>query len=254
LRSGGPLQGESDYLAAVRERLRAALRERLVGVYAGGSYALGDYLPARSDLDVAAVVESPLSPETAEALVANLRHESLPCPACRLELVVYLEETARSGAAVADFELNLNSGAELPVSVQWRGAPGDVGDHWFAIDRSILAPAGVALFGPPAREVFAAIAPAELAPTLVESVRWHEEREADTSDAVLNACRSLRYATEGWWSSKPGAGRWAAETRQAPADLATQALDARATGSPLDVAEVERFLSEVEARLRPERT
>lgn len=217
-------EAESDYLGRVRERLREVLGESVVGVYAGGSYTLGDYLPGRSDLDVAVVVRSPLSLEAAEAIVSQLRHDTLPCPARCLELVVHLEETVRSGSPAPDFELNLNTGRAIPLSVQRRSDFGDVGRHWFAIDRGILAQAGVALLGPPADELFAPIPPAALAPTLVESVRWHRERGAAASDAVLNACRSLRYAQEGRWSSKIAAGRWAVERGLAPEELVTRAL------------------------------
>lgn len=240
---------ESDYLASAAERLREVLGERLVGVYAGGSYALGDYLPGRSDLDVAAVVRSPLSLELEEAVVASLRHEALPCPARRLELVTYRIETARSGSAAPDFELNLNTGEGMPLSVQSKGDAGAAGSHWFAIDRSVLSQAGIALIGPPASEVFAPIPRAELAPTLLESVRWHLERGADSSDAVLNACRSLRFAEEGVWSSKPAAGRWAVERKLAPGQLVTRALTARTEGGALDPVQVDDFLRDVESRL-----
>jgi hypothetical protein len=254
LRPGFPFEAESDYLASAGEVLRAVLGELLVGPYAGGSYALGDYLPGRSDLDFAVVVRGPLSPDLGEAVVSELRHESLPCPARRLELVVYLAETARSGSAAPDFELNLNTGASSPVSVQRSGDPGDVGGHWFAIDRSILSQAGVALFGPPAGEVFAPIPLEELTPVLIESLRWHREHAAEPSDAVLNACRTLHFVEDGLWASKPAAGRWAVEKNLAPEDLVAQALTARNQEAAIDAADVATFLSEAEARLRRERT
>lgn len=173
------LHAESGYLANACERLRTILGRSLIGVYAGGSWALGHYLPGSSDLDLAAVVGQPLSRGPGDAVVAGLRHESLPCPARHLELVVYRLDTARSGSARADFELNLNSGADTPLSVQSSGASGDVGAHWFAIDRSILSQAGIALWGPPAAEVFVPIPPAALAPVVAESVRWHRENAVD---------------------------------------------------------------------------
>ena len=43
-------------------RLRDVLGDELLGVYAGGSYALGAYEPGRSDIDVNAVVTGPLAP------------------------------------------------------------------------------------------------------------------------------------------------------------------------------------------------
>jgi hypothetical protein len=235
---------------AASERLRLVLDERLVGLYAVGSYALGDYVPGRSDLDVAAVVRSPLSPELGEGVAGAMRHEALPCPARSLELVIYRLDTARSGSATSDFELNLNTGQGMPLSVQSKGDSGDVGSHWFAIDRSILSQAGIALLGPPADDVFARIAVGDLIPVLVESVRWHRDHASDPSDAVLNACRALRYADDERWSSKPAAGRWAAEHGLAPPNLVARALTARTERSALDATEAEGFLRATEARLR----
>jgi hypothetical protein len=95
----------------------------------------------------------------------------------------------------------------MPFRVDYEA---DVADaHWFAIDRSILHQAGQALTGPPAADVFAAIPPRTLAPVLVDALRWHASGEAEGDDAVLNACRSLRFVVEGVWSSKPAAGAWA---------------------------------------------
>ncbi len=241
---------ESIYLVHARNRLRDVLGECMIGVYAGGSWALGDYLPGRSDLDLAAVVRSSLSGEIEEAAVATLRHEALPCPARLLEFVVYRLDTASSGLAEPDFELNLNTGEGVPLSVQSRGETGDLGSHWYAIDRSVLSQAGIALVGPPAGEVFAPIPPRDLIPVLTESLRWHRDHATEPSDAVLNACRALRYAEEARWSSKPAAGRWAVGLGLAPGELITRALQARTEGSGLDHTQVASFLTSVETRLR----
>jgi aminoglycoside adenylyltransferase-like protein/nucleotidyltransferase-like protein len=245
---------EIAYLARLCGRLRGAMGEATVGVYAGGSWALGDYLPGRSDLDVAAVVNQAPSAESQRAVVASVRHEALPCPARRLELVVYRLDTARSGSPASDFDLNLNTGRGMETLARSQGVAGAEGSHWFAIDRSILSQAGIPLFGPPASEVFAAIPPAALAPTLIRSLRWHGVHADTASDAVLNACRSLRYAQEGRWSSKPAAGRWALDRGLAPADLVSRAIEGRRTQTDLDPARVRGFLEDVESRLRPEPT
>ena len=221
-----------------------------MGVYVGGSYALGDYLPGRSDIDLAAVVRSSLTGEIEEASVATLRHEALPCPARLLEFVVYRLDTASSGLAESDFELNLNTGEGVPLSVQSRRETGDLGSHWYAIDRSVLSQAGIAVVGPPADEVFAPIPPRNLIPIVIESQRWHRERATDASDAVLNACRALRYAEEERWWSKPAAGRWAVARGLAPGKLISRALHTRTEGSGLDRTQVASFLTSVEAHLR----
>jgi hypothetical protein len=248
LQTAPEFHAEDRYLAAVAGRLRTALADGLVGVYAGGSYALGDYFPGRSDLDVVAVVGEPLTAELRSAIVDQLRHESLPCPARLLELVVYQLQTARSGSPSADFELNLNTGAGIPVRAQ--AATGEeVGAHWFAIDRSVLSQAAIALWGPPAAEVFAPIPRAALLPVLAESVRWHRDHPGEPSDAVLNACRALRFADEGRWSSKPAAGRWAVAHGLAPQELVAGAIRARSDALRLDGGAVTRFLRTAEKRL-----
>ena len=114
----------------------SVLGDELLGVYAGGSYALGAYEPGRSDIDVNAVVTGPLARAAKQAIVERVRHEALPCPARGLELVVYPLATARSGAAAPGFELNLNTGAAMAFRVDEQ--PGEIEGFWFAIDRSIL--------------------------------------------------------------------------------------------------------------------
>jgi hypothetical protein len=236
------------YLSEVTARLEAELGPRLVGVYAGGSYALKDFRTARSDLDVAAVVADRLPGEIASSIVARLRHEALPCPARGLELVVYRLETARDPTAVIDFELNLNTGREMPHRADF--GPGSGPDHWFPIDRSILSQAGVALLGPPAGEVFAPIDPETLVPVLLRSVAWHRHEPGMTADAILNACRSLRFACEAIWSSKTGAGEWAIRRGSLAANPVEDALAARRGGVDPDPAPARELLAQVEAELR----
>jgi hypothetical protein len=253
MQTGFDCDAESSYLGSACERLRGVLGSNLVGVYAGGSWALGDYIPGRSDLDLAVVVRRSLAADVQGELTARLRHESLPCPARLLELVVYLEATARSRSADANFELNLNTGAATPLAVQVRGSAGNVARHWFPIDRSMLSQAGIALWGPPAEEVFAPIPPAELLPVVADSMRWHRDHVDEPGDAVLNACRGLRYADDGRWCSKPAAGRWAIRHGLSPDDLVAHAIRARTQGAALDPPQVAAFLAAVESRLRRER-
>jgi hypothetical protein len=235
------------YLDELAGRLAHLLGPQLTGVYAGGSLALGAYRPPRSDLDVAAVIEMPLTPNLRKRIVERLRHEALPCPARGLELVIYRRATAGSPTASREFELNLNTGSLMPLRVE--ASPGCEATHWYPIDRSILAQAGIAVLGPPAGQVFASIPPAELTPVLVESLRWHRGGPATAEDAVLNACRSLRFAGEGLWSSKLEAGHWAAERGEAPPPLVRDAIAALNGSGQLDGRAAERWLDDVLRRL-----
>ncbi len=236
---------ERAYLAALVERVRSVLGPSLVGVYAGGSLALGDYEPARSDLDVAVVVERPLERAEKEALVRDLRHEAFPCPARGLELVVYAEAAVRRPSADAAFELNLNTGRDMAFRADFEPVAGEL--HWFAIDRGVLHAHGIALAGPPAAEVFADPGAELLAPLLAETLRWCLADGAG-AEAVLAACRALRYAEKGVWSSKAAAARWA-ESRVNDGELVAQAVRARASGEGVDRRRAESFLEAALVRL-----
>lgn len=232
-------------LAAVAAR---HLGERLAGVYVGGSWALGDYIPRRSDLDVALVVNRALSPSEAEALAARLSHREVPCPARLLEVVAYTREQASSPDPDAGFELNLNTGEGVPELVET--IPGGTGRHWFAIDRDILSRAGQPIAGPSAAEFFGGPDPDALPALLADSVGWHRWYGERPDDAVLNACRALVRVRSGLWHSKDEAGGVAAEAGLAPRALVAEALDARAGGRQPKPAAVDPFLGSAEQELR----
>jgi hypothetical protein len=189
-----------------------------------GSAALGDYVEGVSDLDVAVV--APAAVDDPEALAAPLRHSELPCPARRLELVVYREEQAAAPSAELQFELDLNTGAGGDRLIT---EPGDGGAHWYLIDVAIGREHGVPVAGPPARELIGEPPRADVIAALAAGLRWALAEEPESPNTVLNACRAARFALEGDWVSKSEAGRWALETGSDP-ELARLALDARREG------------------------
>jgi hypothetical protein len=103
-----------------------------------------------------------------------VRHESLPCPARGLELVVYPLEIARAGTTEPGFVLNLNTGARMAYRLDLEPDPAEA--HWFAIDRSILSAHGIAIVGRPAADVFAPIPFDDLVPVVLASLEWHQRR------------------------------------------------------------------------------
>jgi len=216
------VEAERAYLAELAEKLQGILGESLVGVYAGGSWALGGYEPPDSDLDVAVVIPEPLSDEAADGLVAALRHEAFPCPARGLELVVYTWESAASATTNPGFELNLNTGARLTFRADREPQPGE--RHWFAVDRSVLAAHGIALLGPPAAQVFAPIAVDDLRPVLADVLLWYEREAPESDDAILNAGRALRFAREGVWLPKPALLAWAVEQPGTNEEILTRTI------------------------------
>ena len=232
----------AEYHRELCTRLRSLLADELVGVYAGGSFALGDFDAGRSDLDVVAVTRGRLRRDRKRRIVRALRHEALPCPARGLELVVYRAEIAGHPTDEAGFELNLNTGERVDDRVDFE--PGTVERHWFPVDRAILADRGVALCGPPAAEVFAPMPRELLRPVIRESLEWHRLHGSGDDDAVLNACRASRYLCDGTWSSKGEAGEWALG-RVADPGLVTAALRSRSRRAQLGRDRVEALIDEV---------
>ena len=266
----------ADYLTALTERAQLLLLSDLVGVYAAGSIALDAYEPGRSDIDVAIVCSAELPVATKQAIVAALRHESLPCPARGLELVVYRTEVAGGATGDPGFEVELNTGPRMDFRATYAGADRKErdGTFWYAVDRSILAERGLALLGPPAQQVFRSVPDDELVRLLIASLRWHvgaesgaigdaEEQEyaSWTDDAVLNSCRALQRMRTGHWFSKVEAGRQVLANRspEATGPLAgeevldpgviRQALDARGGAAPPSVRLARQFQREVLAAL-----
>ena len=157
--------GLDDYLAELTRRLRDVLGDELLGVYAGGSYALGAYEPGRSDIDVTAVAAGPLAPAAKQAIVERAAPRGAAVPRAR----------ARARRLPARHRALGRRRARLRAQPQhrrgrWRfrvdEEPGEIEGFWFAIDRAILREHGVALAGPPPAELFAPIPRATLLPLL----------------------------------------------------------------------------------------
>jgi hypothetical protein len=233
------------YAEQVAGRLAAVLGDRLLGVYVIGSGALGDWIPGRSDIDLMAICERPLT--NRDAVVEPLRHAVLPCPARALELVVYTREAVRAPRIGVRFELNFNSGADIEDHIS--SDPGEEAAHWFVLDLAAAREHARPLVGPPAQSLIGAVAESELIEAMRASLRWHAEHEAAGANAVLNACRSWRRIERGDWTTKGDAGRWAIE-QGADLGLVRDALRLHeGARGELDAAAAAAFLAGVSARL-----
>jgi predicted nucleotidyltransferase len=165
----------------------------LHAVYLLGSAAAGDYEHGRSDVDVVAVTTRPLGAPEKRALAE--RAESLPCPARKLELVVYPLGSDRH-------EVNLNTGEK--VSFDPDADPG----FWFVLDRALAEQHSVTLFGPAWHEVFAPVSRAAVLAALDEALEWQRREEPLGRSSLLNACRAWMWLETGEWRSKSEAAEW----------------------------------------------
>lgn len=168
----------------------------LHAVYLVGSAASGDYEHGRSDVDVVAVTTRPLT--DAEKRAVARAAESLPCPARKLELVVYPLGSERH-------EINLNTGEKVSFD------PDEDPAFWFVLDRSIAERQAVPLLGPPWLEAFEPVPRESVLDALDRALDWQEREEPLGRSSVLNACRAWMWLETGEWASKPEAAAWLRE-------------------------------------------
>ena len=206
-----------EYLAELVDRLRAVAGERLVGAWLVGSAALGDFDPARSDLDVQAVTAERLSRVERRLIVETASHEALPCPVRGLELVLY----AREELMVPAYELNLNTGPRMERRVSYDA--GEEPRFWFVLDLAISREHGIPLAGPPSRDVIPELPRATVLEALREALTWYAGEGGDEAQTVLAACRAWAWASDGVWRSKGEAADWA-RGRMADPDPVDRAL------------------------------
>ena len=181
-------------LAAVPRELRDYLGELVAelqrtapvaAVYLLGSAALGAYEPGRSDVDVVAVTTRSLSLDERRALAAAA--EALPCPARKLELVVYPSGEDR-------WEINLNTGER--VSFDARDEP----EFWFVLDRAMAEQHALPLVGPPWSELFVPEPRGAIEAALDQALAF--DGWDDEESARLAAARARVWRETGRWVSK----------------------------------------------------
>src|SRR4051794_28586524 len=241
------------YVHAVAHEVATVFGGALVGVYTTGSLALGGFTPARSDIDLMAVVDGNEGPETCLHLAARLDHHRMPCPASGLEFVLYPRAIVTTPGTDAGYLLTLNTGPKLPplADLDSPSAPA----FWFVLDRAVTAQSGEAVIGPPAAVLFRVPPAQELLPVVLAAVEAQQQDRSDLLDnVVLNACRAFRFAEDGRWYSKPDAGRRTAATPGPFTALIRAALETheqgRHAGDALPTHAVDAFLARVRARLQ----
>ncbi len=116
---------------------------RVVAFYVGGSLALGDYQPGRSDLDLAAIIEAPLPRSAQRALTALHERIGEPKLHCAYVPRADVDDVDRPHLAWAHEEL-----FRRPFS---------------GIARAELLRGAITLYGPPPAEVIPPVSPAGLA-------------------------------------------------------------------------------------------
>lgn len=196
------------YLEALSSRVHGQLGPSLVAVTLVGSAGAGWYEPGLSDIDVAVVVKRALGEASARSLAATLSHSRLPCPARKLELVVYRQHLLADPRWPLPFELNLNTGEGTADHVGLD--PSAEAAHWFLLDLAIARERSTPLIGPPLHVLVGEIQRPAVLEALRAALDWYDHEEADPAATILAACRAWRYGEEGAWASKREAAEWVA--------------------------------------------
>lgn len=209
-----PYQDVNVFLTLMLSALQTTLHRQLVGLYLGGSLALGDFNPQRSDIDFVVITADVLSTEMIAALAAM--HASL-------------------WDSEANWARRLD-GSYVPQQVIRRWTPEHPpcpfveGDSFTitnqgsaVIQRHVLGEAGVVVAGPSPRILIESVSADELRSAvhdmlqkwwrpLLDDPTWVEQSQKQPF-AILTMCRMLYTFEQGVVVSKPVAARWCQQTR-----------------------------------------
>jgi hypothetical protein len=204
-----PYQDVNVFLNLLLSHMRAILNDQFVGLYLGGSLALGDFNPQRSDIDFVTVTADELLPER----------------------IVALEEMhARLWAAGTKWARKLD-GSYVPQRVfrRWTSehppCPFVEEDSFYitnqgsaVIQRHIIRQYGVVVAGPSPETLLDPVDADELRSTLrnaleqwwrplLDSPAWLQQSQKQPF-AILTMCRTLYTLEHGVVASKPAAAQW----------------------------------------------
>jgi predicted nucleotidyltransferase len=203
-------------LEGLTRDLRATLGDSLVGVYAHGSFALGCFNPALSDLDVLAVTTGSPAPRERHDL------EPLLGRVPRLEIHFLTESSLRHWRHPTPYELYFGSKQRLV-------GPGE--DPDLAAHVTVARHAGVALLGAPATDVLPVVPWADYEESLWRDLEWCRAHGSDLY-SVLSPARVWASLTERVVHSKASGAAWAlARAPQEFRPLLSRALEAYRAGA-----------------------
>jgi hypothetical protein len=232
------------YALNVASAMAALFGSQLAGVYLHGSAVLGGFDARRSDIDILAVCDDPMTPAQQSAAAEALSSQRLPCPARGLELSIVTLQAARHPTAEPAFELHLTTAPDDIKIVYGQGRSGDAD---LVLHFAVCRGAG-RLLGPglPAAEVFGPVADDLILAQLAGELRWGAEH-APGEYAILNACRAWRFAADGALVSKADGGRWALDrVKSSDRELVRTALDRQrcVPAAELDPRAVRQFVQQ----------
>jgi hypothetical protein len=195
--------------------LKHLLGEKIIGLYLSGSLAYGDFVPERSDIDLQAVVRSPLTKDELRSVEQLHRDIERRCPewAERIECSYVPLELMRQLTAPATPRPWWGFGTLFAEAL--------AGNEWI-INHYLLSWHGIALEGPAFSKLVASIALQNVQQASARDLlqEWLPKiddgawlsNSHNQSYLVLNLCRILHTVIQGQTASKKVAGEWAKAT------------------------------------------
>ena len=207
-------------LRAFVQSFRAALAEKLSGVYLHGSLAMGCFNPLSSDVDILVVVTQPLSDATKYEIGRILLQLSDEFPGNGIEMSVLTVECLRNFRHPAPYELHFSDGNKADYAQGRILFSNETFDPDLAAHVVITRARGICLFGEAIDGLFPDIPVKYYLDSIVQDSNWSYAnimRGPDSGEGwvpaygVLNFCRVLAFTEHGLITSKLEGGRWALE-------------------------------------------
>jgi hypothetical protein len=206
-------------LDLLANRIVTTLGEDLVALYVHGSYVAGDFDPARSDLDLLAVLREVPTPATLELL--RPLHARLavdhPAWADRIEVDYFPVATLTELADRPGWMIRISPGEPLHLFEASRHYLLNVASA--RADGRVLHGLSPTAVLPPVDQAAVRAVVREHAASWPEWVEDSRGRTGAQAYAVLTLCRALHLTVDGTQVSKRRAGLWAAARRPESADL-----------------------------------
>lgn len=208
------------------EGVKRFLGDKVIGLYLAGSLTYGDFVPERSDIDLQAVVRSPLSEDELKSVEQLHREMEGHCP----------QWQGRVECSYVPMDL-MRERMPPKQARPWWGfgtlyVAANAGNEW-TINQYLLSKYGIALDGPDFNELIPPIDIQDVRRASVEDLfkEWvpktHDSMWISNSHhqsyLVLNLCRILHTAIAGEPRSKKIAGQWAKEAYPEWKDLIEEA-------------------------------
>lgn len=193
-------------LQAVAELLQQTLEETLLGLILHGSAASAGFDDERSDLDVLAIIDGPLTPMQRETLgktMATISNDPYP-----LEISIVEEQDLDKWVYPCKHQFHYGEDLREQFA-EGRYEPETATDEDLAAHFTMARARGVDLLGTYPLERLPVVPRGDYLRALLSDAEWaHSQREKLGDYAFANACRTIAYLDSGELLSKSEGIEW----------------------------------------------